>query len=48
MVGGYIYEKLGRTGLIVTMQDFAHELPLKEYAKVYYGETVVSSIVSLI
>ncbi len=40
-VGSYIYEKLGRNGLIVSMQDFAHELPLKEYAKVYFGEDLV-------
>jgi len=41
IVGGYIYEKLGRSGLIVTMQDFEHELPLTEYAKVYFDETLV-------
>ena len=48
MVGSYIYEKLGRNGLIVSMQDFAHELPLKEYAKVYFGENLVSEKLKLL
>ena len=44
-VGSYIYEKLGRSGLIVTMEDFTHELPLKEYAKIYFDETLVRGFV---
>ncbi len=46
-MGGYIYEKLGRSGLIVAMQDFEHELPLAEYAKVYFDETLVRNLLSL-
>ena len=32
MVGSYIYEKMGRSGLIITIQDFKHEIPLKAFA----------------
>lgn len=31
-VGSYIYEKMGRSGLIITIQDFKHMMPLKAYA----------------
>ena len=47
-VGSYIYEKFGRSGLIVTMEDFTHELPLKEYAKIYFGESLVGDAFLLI
>jgi hypothetical protein len=33
MVASYIYEKMGRSGLILTVHDFKHEMPLKEYGK---------------
>ena len=29
--------------MIVSMQDFVHELPLKEYAKINFGESLVSA-----
>merc|ERR1711935_994786 len=32
IVGSYIYEKMGRSGLIITIQDFKHEMPLKAFA----------------
>ena len=32
-VGSYIYEKLGRSGLIITIQDFKHTIPIKAYAE---------------
>ena len=32
-VGGYIYEKMGRSGLVITIHDFAHELPIKAFAE---------------
>ena len=32
IVGSYIYEKFGRSGLIITIQDFKHEIPLKAFA----------------
>lgn len=31
-VGSYIYEKMGRSGLIITIQDFKHMMPLKAYS----------------
>ena len=33
IVGSYIYEKMGRSGLIITIQDFKHEMPLKAFAE---------------
>ena len=33
IVGSYIYEKLGRSGLVVTIQDFTKDLPLKKYMR---------------
>ena len=32
IVGSYIYDKMGRSGLIITIQDFKHEMPLKAFA----------------
>lgn len=31
IVGSYIYEKFGRSGLVVTIQDYTKDLPLKKY-----------------
>ena len=33
IVGSYIYERLARSGLVVTIHDFKHEIPLGEFAK---------------
>ena len=34
MVGSYIYEKMGRNGLVLTTHDFTHEIPIKEFARI--------------
>lgn len=39
-VGGYLYQKIGRSGLPVAMQDFDHELPIAELA-MQMGENMV-------
>ena len=31
IVGSYIYEKMGRSGMVVTIQDYKKDLPLKKY-----------------
>ena len=41
MVGGYLYQKFGKCGLVVGMQNYRHELPIREYAE-QFGETLVS------
>ncbi len=38
-VGGYIYEKLGRAGLLVTIQDFKHVIPIKAYSE-FIGQPI--------
>ena len=32
-VGSYIFERLARAGLVVTIHDFKHEAPLKKFAE---------------
>ena len=31
IVGSYIYEKFGRSGMVVTIQDFIKDLPIKQF-----------------
>lgn len=33
VVGSYIYEKFGRSGLVITIHDFHHEIPIKAFAQ---------------
>ena len=33
IVGSYIYERLARAGLVVTIHDFKHEIPLQAFAE---------------
>ncbi len=42
-VGGFIYQKMGRMGLLMAMQDFEHELPITKYVE-ERGEKMVSSL----
>ena len=39
-VGGFLYQKMGRSGVLVTMQDFEHKLPITELSQ-QMGESVV-------
>lgn len=40
-VGGFIYQKMGRNGVAVAMQDFKYKLPISELAE-SMGEKMVS------
>ena len=41
-VGGFIYQKMGRNGVAVAMQDFRYKLPISEMAE-SMGEKMVSA-----
>ena len=41
-VGGFIYQKMGRNGVAVAMQDFRYKLPISEMAE-SMGEKMVST-----
>ena len=43
LVGGYIYQKMGKSGLIVAMQDFKHKLPISKFVKDRGGQMVIIS-----
>ncbi len=41
-VGGYLYKKLARLGLLVAMQEFRHKMAISEFAMELDGELLVS------